>query len=117
MVRIKQVFLLAVVGISFYFLSCKKKDEYADLDCSQISSAYNANIKPIINANCNSSGCHGAGSSNGDFTVYAGLKAKADNGSLNTRVLEDKTMPPSGALSLDDRKKIKCWINNGAPNN
>jgi len=77
-----------------------------------------ANIKPIINANCTSSSCHGAGSSNGDYTTYAGLKAKADNGSLDERVLQKKDMPKSApALSLDDRKKIKCWLLNGAPNN
>ena len=85
---------------------------------SSINSAYNANIKPIITANCTFiGGCHAAGSAYGDLSTHAGLKAKVDNGSLNTRVLVDKNMPPSGALSLDDRKKIKCWINNGAPNN
>lgn len=99
------------------YFSCRKKDEYANLDCSTISSAYNANIRPIINANCMSSGCHNAGSVHGDFSTYAGVKAKVDNGSMNTRVLEDKNMPPSGPLPLDARKKIKCWIENGAPNN
>jgi hypothetical protein len=94
-----------------------KKDEYKNLDCSTIASAYNANIKSIINATCISSGCHNSGSNNGDFTSYAGVKVKVDNGSLDRRVLTDKNMPPSGALSLDNRKKIKCWIENGAPNN
>lgn len=103
-----------IAGI--WWSSCKK-DEYKNLDCSTISSAYNANIKPIIDANCISSGCHNSGSNNGDFTSYAGLKGKADNGSLENRVLDKKDMPPSGALSLDDRKKIKCWIENGALNN
>ncbi len=99
--------------------ACKKKDDdpLANVDCSQVASAYNANIKPITSGNCVSSGCHNAGSANGDFTTYAGLKAKADNGSLNKRVLEAKSMPPSGPLPIDDLKKIKCWLNNGAPNN
>ena len=116
----KKAISISVILILFgsvLTVSCHK-DEYKGLDCSTISSAYNANIKPLISANCNSSSaCHGAGSSNTDFTTYAGLKSRADDGTLNSRVLEDKNMPPAGALSLDDRKKIKCWLNNGAPNN
>ncbi len=111
----KQVILLTLL-FGIWWSSCKK-DEYKDLDCSTISSSFAANIKPIIDANCTSSGCHNAGSTNGDFTIYNGIKGKANNGSLEKRVLVKKDMPASGALSLDDRKKIKCWIDNGAPNN
>jgi hypothetical protein len=104
------------LGLAIYFSSCQK-DEYKDLDCTTISAGYNASIKPIINANCLGGGCHNTGSLNGDFTTYAGLKAKADDGSLNKRVLQDKDMPASGALPLDQRKQIKCWLENGALNN
>lgn len=100
--------------------SCKKKkknDDLNNVDCSTINAGYNANVKPILSGNCLSSGCHNSGSANGDFTTYAGLKAKADNGSLNNRVVEQRNMPPSGALSTDNLKSIKCWINSGSPNN
>jgi hypothetical protein len=106
------VIFLVLLGM----LSCNK-DEYDGLDCSSMAATYNANIKPIISASCTSSGCHNAGSSNGDFTTYNGLKQKVDNGSIENRVLKEKNMPPSSPLSLDDRKKIKCWIENGALNN
>ena len=114
----KKIVLLFLFLFSFFFVinSCKK-DEYKNLDCSTISSSYKNNIAPIISSNCLSSGCHNAGSGNADYTTYSGLKAVADNGKLDARALEDKNMPPSGALSLDDRKKIKCWLNSGAPNN
>lgn len=101
----------------FFVAACGKKDEYKDLNCSTINAKYNADITPIINANCLSSSCHGAGSANGDYTTYAGIKMKADNGSLSTRILYDKSMPPNGELSLDNRNKIKCWLDNGAQNN
>jgi hypothetical protein len=107
---------VAALGLLAWLFACKK-DDYKNLDCSTISSGYNASIKPIINANCLGGGCHNTGSSNGDLTTYAGLKTKADNGSLNRRVLEDKDMPTTGPLSLDDRKKIKCWLEGGALNN
>ncbi len=110
-------YILFVVLLVMLFGNACKKDEYKNLDCSSISSTYNANIKPIINSNCTLSGCHNTGSSNGDYTTYNGLKAIADNGKLEDRVLNKKDMPSSNALSLDLRKKIKCWIEAGAPNN
>jgi hypothetical protein len=113
---LKGISVLAAMAVLIHLFSCHK-DDYKDLDCSTISSGYTANIKPIINANCLGGGCHNTGSTNGDFTTYAGLKSKADNNSLNRRVLEDKDMPTSKPLSLDDRKKIKCWIEGGALNN
>ncbi len=117
-----KVFFLTIICIAFLGLvfSCKKKDKkdgLNNLDCSAISSGYASNIKPIIDGNCLSSGCHNAGSANGDFTTYAGLKAKVDNGSVDNRVIQQKTMPLSGSLAMDDLKKIKCWLNSGAPNN
>ncbi len=97
-------------------ISCKR-DEYKGLDCSTVNAKYSTDIKPLISSNCNSSGCHGTGSSKGDFTTFSGLNTAVNNGTLDKEVLSKKSMPPSGALSLEDRKKIKCWINSGAPNN
>ena len=114
----KNKFVLLTFATGMLLLSnCKKEENINNVDCSMVNSSYSANIKPIINANCISSGCHNANSTNGDFTTYNGLKAKADNGSLNNRVVQQKNMPPSQPLSLDDLEKIKCWINSGAPNN
>ena len=102
--------------VVIYLISCRK-NEYKNIDCNSIQSTYSSDIFPLVSAKCNSSGCHSAGSSRGDFTTYQGLKVKADNGSLEKSVLLDKDMPPSGALSQDERNKIKCWLNNGSPNN
>lgn len=111
------ILLFAFIGL---VTGCKKKDKKDDLnnlDCSKINSSYSADVKPIIDGNCLSSGCHGAGSANGDFTTYAGLKAKVDNGSIDNRVIQQRTMPINGSLAMDDLKKIKCWLNSGASNN
>jgi hypothetical protein len=109
----KNIYFLAI----FLFVACHKKDDYKGLNCATINAKYSANIVSIINGNCNSSGCHNAGSGNGDFTTYAGLKVKADNGSLSNRVLYKKDMPVSVTLSLDNRNILKCWLDNGAQNN
>ncbi len=114
----KRYFILLTFATSITLvLGCKKEKNLDSVDCSKIKSSYSVNIKPIINAHCISSGCHNTNSTNGDFTDYNGLKAQADNGSLNNRVVQQKNMPPSQPLSLDDLTKIKCWTNSGAPNN
>jgi hypothetical protein len=112
----KKIFFLLLVGLGI-IAACKKKDDLNNLDCSKISSGYASNIKPIIEGNCLSSGCHNSGSKNGDFTTYEAIKIKVDNGSFNSRVIQEKDMPLSGSLSIDQLKKIKCWLNSGAPNN
>jgi hypothetical protein len=115
----KRFLLIAVflVFAALFFQTCKK-DDLKNLDCSTIAASYAANIKPIITSQCaTTSSCHGAGTNRSDYTTYAGLKAVADDGSLNQKVIVDKSMPPSGSLSLDERQKIKCWLNNGSLNN
>ena len=111
------LFVLFFGMVAYFLISSCRKNEYKNIDCNKISAKYSSDIFPLVSAKCNSSGCHATGSSRGDFTTYQGLKAKADNGTLEKTVLVNKTMPPSGALSQDDRNKIKCWLNNGAPNN
>lgn len=111
------LFLICLSPLAILLVTACKKDEYKNLDCGKTPATYQADIRPIIESNCLSSGCHNAGSINGDFTGYAGLKGKANNGSLNKRVLEKKDMPSGGSLSLEDRGKIKCWLSNGASNN
>jgi hypothetical protein len=109
--------LLLVILTAFLFQTCKK-DDLKNLDCSTIAATYSANIKPLVTTQCaTSSSCHGAGTTRSDYSTYAGLKSVADDGSLEKKVLKDKSMPPSGALSLDQRRQIKCWLNNGSQNN
>ena len=53
----------------------------------------------------------------GDYTTYAGLKAKADNGKLKLLVVDNNTMPLNSSLTSEQIGLIKCWIENGAKNN
>jgi uncharacterized membrane protein len=88
-----------------------------EIGCDSIIS-YSAQIAPLVTTYCN--GCHVAGGpGSGDFTSYAGLKLKADNGTLKNRVVDLKDMPQAGSptLSDDERNLIRCWIAQGAPEN
>lgn len=80
---------------------------------------YSTTIEPIIVANCSTSGCHDAGSGNGDYTTYAGVKQKVDNGTFKMRVVDGTPtfMPATGSLPAEQIAKITCWLNTGAPNN
>ena len=114
----KFVFTATLLFFTLVLFQTCKKDDLKNLDCSTVPATYSANIKPLVTSLCaTAGGCHAAGSANGDFTTYAGLKIMADNGMLEKETITDKSMPPSGALSLDNRKKIKCWLNNGSENN
>ncbi len=108
------------------FASCSSdEDDMMNIvteDCNGLVISYQNDIVPIINTTCALSGCHIEGFSNGDFTSYNGLKSKADNGRLNSRVVVNKNMPPSnssGPKSLSAQQIIafKCWIADGAPDN
>lgn len=79
--------------------------------------SYAKTIGPLVDAQCNS--CHSNGSSDGDFMTYAGLKNKADNGSLYNRVVVVKDMPPSGSGTLTDLEisYMAAWIKQGSQNN
>jgi hypothetical protein len=109
-------FVLAIAFILGIYLSCEKK-EYRNLDCAKHPHSFTANIKPIINASCAVSGCHGSGSANGDYTTYAGIKAAVDAKTFEESVLYKQNMPSSGPLPTEQRQAIKCWIEEGAPNN
>jgi uncharacterized membrane protein len=80
---------------------------------------YSDDIKPIIAAKCALSGCHVTKFSFGDFTLYADLKTRVDNGKINSLVIENKLMPPANSdlLTETELNKIKCWISYGAPEN
>lgn len=83
--------------------------------CTVVS--YTAQIQPIFQNKCYS--CHVTGTTSGapgDFTTHAGL----DGVKLKSRLIDvsGPVMPQGGpALSADQLKLIKCWLEAGAPNN
>jgi hypothetical protein len=71
-------------------------------------------IKPILDTNCNLSGCHGAGTGARDWTNFENVKANANNIKVRTG---NKSMPPAGPLPQSQIDQIACWVDDGAPNN
>ena len=84
------------------------------------SITYTNTVNTILLNNCTFSGCHDAGSVNGDYTIYSGIKAKVDAGSFQNRVFSLKDMPsPSSpgptTLSECDLARLRNWVSAGAP--
>lgn len=89
--------------------------------CDTFNVTFSASVKPILQTNCQ--GCHsGASPSAGiDLSTHAGAQAIALNGRLNGAVNHMagyKPMPQGGnKLPFCEIRKIKLWIDAGAPNN
>lgn len=83
-----------------------------------VSTSYQMDIKPILEAKCDFAGCHASGTGKRDFTVFANVKSSAAEIKIRTA---DGTMPknpkPGGTLSADQIKRIACWVDEGANNN
>lgn len=124
--RKKEAFLAIscmVVLLSVSYYSCTK--DVARLPfivpqsfCDSLNVKYSTDIKPIMLANCATTGCHdGSGGAPLDLNTYADLKTFSDNGLLKSRVFDMKDMPPTGPLADSLLQKLKCWMDAGAQNN
>ena len=116
MMKVLKLIFFTLTLLALSFISCKKEN-VDSLDCSTIHARYTTDIAPILNTHCLSSGCHNAGSTYGDLTNYTNVKMVVNDGSFESKVIKDKSMPPSQTLSTDELNKIKCWISSGYPNN
>ncbi len=94
-------------------------------DTSTVS--FQDTIFPIFTKYCsnNANGdCHHAAPSGSkpDYSTYAGIKAKVDEGRIQVRLFDQGTMPPSyslGPRAMSDCEKtiLLRWISQGAKNN
>jgi len=86
--------------------------------CKLEEVTFSGDIEPIVAQSCAINGCHlPGGAGNGVFLTFEGILAKVTNGSLQNRVVQERTMPPNASLSDCEINKISFWINQGAPNN
>lgn len=118
----KFVSVFMVIGLAqLLTASCYYDNEQALyhinlVDCSKINAGFTTDVMPIFMTHCATPACHNSTGAGGVvLQTYDEIKAKVDR--IKQRVLIDKTMPPSGALSTSELNIIQCWINSGALNN
>lgn len=90
--------------------------------------SFSADILPIFDKDCNTSGCHNTGGQKPDLTSTNAYSALTNGGYLNTASPEESElylwmkglraipMPPSGAKPVDNAK-VLAWIQQGALEN
>ncbi len=116
-------FLLMLVSVSYF--SCVKEmgplptipTTPTQTFCDSANVKFSADINPIIQTKCAVLGCHNA-SAAGGVNFIPGYSA-IDTARIRARVLDGNPsyMPPGIPLPLTERKKIECWLKEGAPNN
>lgn len=102
----------ALLGGCYYDTS----EELYGPSCDLTAVKYSTTIKPIIDANCAGSSCHGVGGSQGELVTYEQLQATVADGVLRDAVVISRRMPDGGALSECEVDQIDLWLSNGAPN-
>ena len=108
--------ILTCAVVATVFSACLRDQGETD-PCLGVPPTFNANAFPVITASCAQTGCHVTGATFGDFTTYAGIKLKVDNGSFYNRTIVQKSMPIGAKLSKQDFNTLKCWLKDGAQNN
>ena len=110
------LFSFAVMMMS----SCSKSDNTTPVVAAtcNLSVSFSANIKKILDVNCNT--CHAPGSGNLPALAkwtYDGLYASAfaNRVNINTQVSAG-FMPQTAPLPQIVRDSISCWVSKGAPN-
>jgi len=114
--------LLALGCVSLQMSSCMKDKvplSALTTDCPDTIS-FQSTIYPMINANCNTSGCHDASSAGGyNLTAHAQISQNADRILQTIRHVSGVKSMPQGQAKLGDTVAIQlnCWILQGKLNN
>lgn len=84
-------------------------------------------VMPIFETNCSMTGCHDAAGAHNPRLVYDNAYNDLISGQYINKAEPEKsrvyqeiagnTMPPSGPLSINEKKIILAWITEGAKNN
>lgn len=101
--------------------ACRKKDQQNSA-CGGTPS-FSADIKPIFDVNCATSGCHDATTKAGgyDFSGYAGISGGVCGGRVLCSMRHEAGCSPmprgGGKLPGEKIALVDCWRIAGCPNN
>jgi uncharacterized membrane protein len=88
----------------------------AAVDCSTKPAKYAADVAPIMQNKCTTSGCHNAASGAAGVVLENHAQVAAFAARIKQRCVIDKTMPPGTALTPAEINILSCWISAGTPN-
>jgi hypothetical protein len=108
----KILLLFSIFILSTHFYCTSKSVDSTSNTCDPAIS-FSKTIKPILDANCNMSGCH-------DNLVMTSLKefqTVHDAAAQIKSALVTGKMPKNRTITTAEKNAIYCWIDNGAKNN
>ena len=107
------IFFLCVILL---MSSCTRDQVDPPEPCEEVKS-YNNGIRDILRNKCNTSGCHDGASGVGTYNSYNGVRRVLETGEFRQEVVIEKTMPKDGTLSDEEFDLLRCWSENGFPEN
>jgi hypothetical protein len=119
----KALMLYLLVFLTIACTNDNKEDLIGEepTNCFEADLSYQVDIKPIISANCATSGCHAGplAVSGLDLSTFSASSQIANNGDLVGRIeaTSGAIMPPGANLGACEIEKIKAWVADGALNN
>lgn len=102
------ILIISIMAI----MGCSKNDTGTENICDP-STSFSYTVKPILDKNCNTSGCH-------DDIVITALNNYqfVHDGAAQIKIsVQVGRMPKGGKLSTAEKNALFCWIDNGAKNN
>lgn len=117
----KRKITLCLVSLAFLLILSCKKEEVDTFDCGATVATYTVNVKPILDANCATGGCHDAGSAKSGVNLsnYSESKKHAGHNHFLGSIQHKKgyeAMPKNKDKLADAEIKIlSCWVQNGTP--
>ncbi len=119
--KVQLILPFVFVSLTLILISClKEKTSPITGGACTTNVSYDTIIRPIIELNCSTSGCHDASGSGGyTFTSYAAVAASADIILKVIRHENGVSAMPQGSAKLADSVAINfdCWIQQGKLNN
>lgn len=120
----KKSVLLSFALFSIFFQACKKdtinaSNYTASATCSGIAPVYATDVKPLLDSQCATSGCHNSSSRASGIRLddYANAKSQFMNGNALCTVYHDCKPMPQGSAKLSDAniQLLTCWVKDSAP--
>ena len=107
--------VLTIISITIIGFACSKSSDNTNTvptTCNP-NTSFSQTVLPILNTNCNLSGCHDPNNAAelNNFTVVH------DNAAQIKASVVAGRMPKGRSFNATDKAALICWIDNGAKNN
>jgi hypothetical protein len=115
--KIKNIqIVLTIISITIIGFACSKGSDTANAVATTCNpnTSFSQTVLPILNTNCNLSGCHDPNNAAelNNFTVVHDNAAQIKASVVSGRMPKGKFF-----FNATDKAALICWIDNGAKNN